>query len=106
MLLAWTTVSTLADAERLAGDVVRRNLAVCVQIEAPIQSFYRWDGKEQREQEYRLCFKLLWDQQEKLESYVREHHPYEVPEWVVVVAEHVGEKYLSWARTNSSNPPL
>ncbi len=106
MLLAWTTVSSPADAERLATAVVEQNLAVCVQVEGPVTSHYRWEGKGQREPEYRLCFKLLWDQRERLEAFVHEHHPYTVPEWVVVVAEHVGEKYLSWARTNSSTPPL
>ena len=41
-----------------------------------------------------------------LEARVLATHPYETPEWLVVRAERVGEKYLSWATTNSSTPPL
>ena len=33
-------------------------------------------------------------------------HPYETPEWLVVGAEHVGEKYLSWVEAKSHIPPL
>jgi periplasmic divalent cation tolerance protein len=33
-------------------------------------------------------------------------HPYDTPEWLVVRAERVAEKYLSWAQANSSTPPL
>jgi periplasmic divalent cation tolerance protein len=41
-----------------------------------------------------------------LEAWILAEHPYETPEWIVVRAEHVAEKYLSWARTSSSTPPL
>jgi periplasmic divalent cation tolerance protein len=106
MLIAWTTVATQADADRIAADVIARNLAVCVQIEGPITSHYRWQGQATRDQEYRLCFKVLAPDAALLEQEVRALHPYEIPEWIVVRAEHVSEKYLSWAKANSSTPPL
>jgi periplasmic divalent cation tolerance protein len=106
MFIAWTTVAEHADAERLAADAVARNLAVCVQIEGPITSHYRWQGKDERSEEYRLCFKSLAHRLEALQQHVLAAHPYDTPEWIVVRAEHVGEKYLSWANTNSSTPPL
>ena len=106
MLLAWTTVATRADADRLAADVVARQLAACVQIDGPITSHYRWQGQIERAEEFRLCFKLLPAQAAALEQHVLATHPYETPEWLVVRAEHVAEKYLSWAESNSSTPPL
>ena len=106
MLVAWTTVATKADADRIAADVILRNLAVCVQIDGPITSHYRWEGHEQREEEFRLCFKLLESHAAALEQHVLATHPYETPEWLVVRAERVGEKYLSWAKANSTTPPL
>ena len=106
MLIAWTTVATSADAERIATDVIGRNLAVCVQIEGPIISHYRWSVRIEEAEEYRLCFKLVEAQVQALEAHVLSTHPYETPEWLVVRAERVGEKYLSWARTNSSTRPL
>ena len=106
MLLAWTTVAQRADADRLAADVVARGLAVCVQIDGPITSHYRWQGKIQTGEEFRLCFKLLPEHAAALEKHVLATHPYDTPEWLIVPAQRVSEKYLSWAKANSSSAPL
>ena len=106
MLIAWTTVEKRADADNLAREVIARGLAVCVQIDGPITSHYRWDGRNEIAQEFRLAFKLLPSSLAPLESWVLANHPYETPEWLVVASERVGEKYLSWATANSSTRPL
>jgi periplasmic divalent cation tolerance protein len=106
MLLAWTTVATRSDADTLARGVIELNLAACVQIDGPITSHYRWEGQVERAEEFRLCFKLVPQQAAALEKHVLTHHPYATPEWLLVRAERVSEKYLSWATTNSSSAPL
>lgn len=106
MLIAWTTVAERADADRLAAEAVRLGLAACVQVEGPVVSHYRWQGKAEAAAEHRLAFKLLPERLAALESWVLSHHPYETPEWVVVRAERVSEKYLSWAASNPDNRPL
>jgi periplasmic divalent cation tolerance protein len=106
MLLAWTTVGTGADAERLAAETIAANLAACVQIDGPVVSHFRWEGKHERVEEFRLCFKFLPGQLDPLEKFVLAAHPYDAPEWLVVRAARVGEKYLSWAEANSHTPPL
>ncbi len=106
MLIAWTTVAERADAESLAREAVEHRLAACVQIEGPVVSCYRWEGRIERAEEFRLCFKFLPAQGAPLAEWVAAHHPYETPEWIVVRAEDVGEKYLSWAKATSSTPPL
>ncbi len=106
MLVAWTTVAQRPDADRLAAEAVRLGLAACVQIEGPITSHYRWDGKLETAQEFRLCFKFPAENAPALERHIHAIHPYETPEWIVVEARHVSEKYLSWAKTNSSSRPL
>ena len=106
MLIAWTTVATRADADRLAAEIIGQRLAACVQIEGPVTSTYHWDGKVERAEEFRLCLKFLPSQSAALSLWMQSHHPYQTPEWIVVQAAEVGEKYLSWARSNSTNPPL
>ena len=106
MLLAWTTVATSEDASRLARGAVEAHLAACVQVDGPVASHYRWGGKVESAQEYRLMFKFLPELAAELESWVLARHPYDTPEWVVVRAEHVSEKYLSWARGTSTPAPL
>lgn len=104
--LAWTTVGSREAAESLARDTIAQNLAACVKIDGPITSHYRWQDQLERAEEFRLCFKFLPAQLVPLEIFIRDHHPYDTPEWLVVPAVAAGEKYLSWARANSSTPPL
>ena len=106
MFIAWTTLGNAADAEKLAAEVVARGLAICAQVEGPIVSHYVWQGRPERSEEYRLCLKCLPDKLAALESHVLAHHPYDTPEWIVVEAGKVGEKYLSWAKANANNQPL
>jgi len=106
VFIAWTTVALRADADRLAADALARHLAVCVQIEGPVMSHYRWQGQVEKAEEFRLTFKCIPTQLPALEAHVLAHHPYDTPEWLAVRADQVGEKYLSWAEANSSNPPL
>ena len=106
MFIAWTTLGTREAADRLAADVVARGLAACAQVEGPVVSHYRWGGRQERAEEFRLCLKCLPDRLAALEQHVLAHHPYSTPEWIVVRAERVGEKYLSWAGSNSTHTPL
>ena len=106
MFIAWTTLATRADAENLAAETVALGLAVCVQVEGPILSFYLWQGRPERVEEFRLCLKCMPDKLSALEAHVLGHHPYDTPEWIVVRADRVGEKYLSWAGTSPTKLPL
>jgi periplasmic divalent cation tolerance protein len=106
MFIAWTTVATRAEAERLAAGAVAARLAACVQIDGPITSHYFWQGKTERSEEFRLTFKCLPAQLAALEAQVLAAHPYATPQWLVVRAERVAEKYLSWAGADLHSPPL
>lgn len=105
MHIAWTTVSTPEEAENMAREAIARRLAACVEITAVV-SHYRWRSSPERAEELRLAFKCLPDQLAELEAFVLQNHPYEVPEWIVIRAERVSEKYLSWAEANSKRQTL
>ncbi|WP_221031743.1 divalent-cation tolerance protein CutA [Actomonas aquatica] len=106
MLIGWTTTSTETEATTLARGLIDRKLAACVQIDGPMTSIYRWGGTTETSTEYRLTIKFLVNRHLEVETYVHNHHPYDTPQWIVVRAEHVAEKYLSWAQANSSSLPL
>jgi len=103
--IAWTTVSKPEEAESLAREAIGRGLAACVEITS-VASHYRWKGGQERAEELRLAFKCLPDQLAPLEAFVLENHPYDTPEWIVIRAERVSEKYLSWAESNSKRQTL
>lgn len=106
MLIGWTTTETEIQARELADGLIAQRLAACVQIEGPITSVFRWEGKTESATEYRLAIKFLGTRHLEVETYLHNHHPYATPQWIVVRAEHVAEKYLSWAQANSSSLPL
>ena len=73
-------MATRTDAEKLAAEVVSLGLAACAQVEGPIASFYTWQGRLERTEEFRLCLKCLSDKLPALEIHVLGHHPYDTPE--------------------------
>lgn len=106
LLIGWTTVASKDDATRLARGLIDAQLAACVQVDSPIASHYIWENRTETAQEFRLTVKFLPSRAAAMETWLFAHHPYATPEWVVVRAEHVAEKYLSWARANCSDAPL
>ena len=106
MFVAWTTTAKREDADRLARGAVEAHLAACGQVDGPITSHYRWEGKVEQAEEFRVWFKYLPANASQLSAWVHHHHPYTVPQWIEVSAENVGEKYLSWAMANSTPAPF
>lgn len=106
MFVAWTTTTHRSDADRLAKGAVEARLAVCTQIDGPITSYYHWEGRLEQAEEYRVWFKYLPANASALSSWVHNHHPATIPQWIEVNAENVGEKYLSWAMANSTSAPF
>ncbi len=91
-----TTVGSLEAAEQLAGTLVERRLAACVNIIGPIRSVYRWKNKIEREQEYLLLIKTSAERAADLATAFAELHPYEVPEHVELSIEGGSDRYLGW----------
>ena len=90
-----TTVATPEDAQRLADGLLEQRLAACVQTLA-IQSAYRWKGAVQREPEQLLLIKTRVALYSAVEAHLRAHHPYEVPEIVLVPIAAGSPDYLRW----------
>ena len=92
-----TTVSSRQDAERLAGALLDRRLAACVQLDEGLQSHYRWKGQPCIDAEVRLTIKSLPGKLAALQDFMAEQHPYEVPQllWQTVGAS---PAYAEWVR--------
>lgn len=84
----------------LAKLLVDRELAACVQILPPMQSVYRWKGEVCIDEEVLLVIKTTSNLQDEVRTAIEENHPYEVPEFVVIEARDVSERYGTWLRQN------
>jgi periplasmic divalent cation tolerance protein len=62
-----TTVGDLAEAQRMARDLVERRLAACAQI-SEIESFYVWNDAVQNEKEFRVLFKTTDENYQAVEE--------------------------------------
>jgi periplasmic divalent cation tolerance protein len=85
-------------ASALAKLLVDRELAACAQILPLTQSVYRWKGEVCIDQEVLLLIKTTSELTDAVRTAVEENHPYEVPEFVVIEATEVSEKYGAWLR--------
>jgi len=101
-LLVFTNLPDRAAAERLAGDLIGRRLAACVNILAPCRSVYRWKGDLQQDEEHPLLIKTTADRYAALEEAIRAAHPYELPEIIAVPVERGLPAYLDWLATETS----
>jgi periplasmic divalent cation tolerance protein len=96
VVLALTTLPGDFDATPLAQDVVGTGLAACVTIVPGIRSVYTWKGVPQIDHEQQLLIKTTSDQIDALWDTLRERHPYETPEFLVVPVIDGSEAYLRW----------
>lgn len=109
MNIAWTTLASRVEAEQFAHDLVVERLAFCAQVEGPIRSFYTWEDKLETEEEFRVTVKFLRENTEKIEEWLVEHHPYDIPQWLIVAVDRVLPIYREWAeefsvRTETKKP--
>lgn len=57
---------------------------------------YYWEGKLEQEYEVQMILKSERSYQEALLNFLKQHHPYQTPE-LLVLPVHAGDKdYLSW----------
>lgn len=93
-----------ACAERIAAHLVERRLAACVNILAPCQSVYRWQGQIERAAEVPLLIKTVQSRYAALESAIRDLHPYEVPEIIAIPISEGLPAYLAWLAAETETP--
>ena len=96
LCLCLTTVAEVADANALAQKLIEQRAAACVQLDAPMQSLYRWDGKLCQQSEVRLVIKTTVNAKGRVEQLLAEHHPYQVPQVIWIHAADAPADYAAW----------
>jgi periplasmic divalent cation tolerance protein len=95
-LLVLTTAGSEIEAQKIAGALVERRLAACVNIIPRIQSVYRWEGRVEQTVEYLLLIKTVQAREEQVRAAIRELHSYELPECISFSIESGSAEYLKW----------
>lgn len=101
-LLVLTNLPDRAAAERLAAELIEKQLAACVNILAPCRSVYRWKGAVQHEEEHPMLIKTTLERYAALEAALRSGHPYELPEIIALPIERGLAAYLDWVAAETA----
>jgi periplasmic divalent cation tolerance protein len=91
-----TTLGKDNDARAIATVLVEEQLAACVNIVPGVTSVYAWKGNISEDGEQQLVIKTSTSKVAALEARLRELHPYETPEFLVIHAGGGSESYLAW----------
>ncbi|MBI5814100.1 MAG: divalent-cation tolerance protein CutA [Nitrospinae bacterium] len=95
-IVVLVTASGEEEAAKIAGELVSRRLAACVNIIPGARSIYRWEGKICDGREALMIVKTTADKFTRLSETVAELHSYSTPEVIAMPVTAGSEKYLGW----------
>jgi periplasmic divalent cation tolerance protein len=102
--LVFVTASSVEEARALAGAILEKKLAVCVNVLPGVESHYWWQGKLESATEVLLLIKSSAEQFEALAALVKAKHSYECPEIVAVAPEEIAPAYREWWQREGQPP--
>jgi len=97
-----TTAERREDAERIAGLLVEKRLAACVQIVGPVLSIYRWKENIERAEEWQCHIKTRAGLYADVEAAIKAVHPYETPEIIALPVLRGSREYLAWLHAQTA----
>ncbi|WP_328454533.1 MULTISPECIES: divalent-cation tolerance protein CutA [unclassified Amycolatopsis] len=95
-VIVTTTTDSEAAARELAARAIEARLGACAQVVGPVTSVYRWEGKVQTDQEWRVEIKTTADRVAALTERIGQLHSYDLPEVIATPIEGGSAAYLAW----------
>jgi periplasmic divalent cation tolerance protein len=86
------------EAKEMAKGIVENRLAACINILPKIESYFWWDETVQFDEESLLIVKTTQDRFPELMQYVRDNHPYELPEIIGLPLVAAFPDYVKWVK--------
>ena len=93
--LVMVTVASEQEGEKIAKALLTEQLAACVSI-TPVNSFYTWQEKINRDREWQLFIKTKLALFPELAQTIQTLHGYEVPEIIALPIIAGFQPYLNW----------
>lgn len=101
-VIVLTTLPADADGGAFGRTLVEERLAACVNILPAMESVFRWEGRVEQDAERQVIVKTARERVAALWDRIRELHPYEVPEFVVLSITDGSDAYLRWLGESTS----
>ncbi|MFG1646867.1 divalent-cation tolerance protein CutA [Amycolatopsis sp. NPDC049252] len=103
-VIVTSTTDSEAAARELAAQAVEGRLGACAQVVGPVTSVYRWEGKVQTDQEWRVEIKTTADRVAALTERIGQLHGYDLPEVIATPIEGGSAEYLAWLTAETRFP--
>ena len=100
----WVNCPTEECANRIADHLISERLAACSNLYPAISSRYHWKGRVENESEYPLLIKTRASLGDRVETAVRDLHPYETPSIIRVSIDQVNDDYSDWVYSETVDP--
>jgi len=100
-VIALVTCPDRKAADRLSKLILERRLAACINVIGGVRSSYRWKGKIEKAEEALMLIKTTMARVKDVELLVKQNHPYEVPEFIVLPVKYGSGEYLAWMSKES-----
>lgn len=98
----YTTIGTQQEAEQLANLAIANKLAACVNILPGGKSIYLWNDKIEEAFECYMLFKTSIETAQKLEAFIIQNHPYDVPA-IIKLAPKSNENFVKYIVSSISH---
>ena len=95
-VIVLTTLPSDVESRDFGRTLVEERLAACVNLLPAMDSVYRWEGQIEHDTERQVIIKTSRERVAALWERIRELHPYETPEFVVLSIQDGSDAYLRW----------
>lgn len=96
LLVVLCTFPDSETARQHGTDLVKRQLAACVNLVPGVESIYRWQGKLESSHEVLAVFKTTAAAYPAFAAALAALHPYDTPEIMALRPDTVAEAYRDW----------
>lgn len=100
--VVYSTFGSIQDARRIAKTLVEEQLVACVNILPKIESFYRWKGKIESDEEVAFFAKTTNQNVKKVITRIKGLHSYDLPDIIVLPIIGGLKEYLEYIHNETS----
>lgn len=100
-IVIYSTFPDEKTAKKIVHGLIEHKLAACGNM-VKLSSIYRWRSKIEEADECGVFIKTQKHLYEKVEAYIKENHPYEVPEIIAWPIQRGLPVYLDWIKEETT----
>ena len=103
-VVVMVTAASRRECRKIARHLVEAKLAACVNITAPVESLYHWEGKIADEKEFVLLIKSTRGLFPEIKAEISRIHSYHTPEIICLPIIDGSRNYLQWVGDSVKTP--